>query len=474
MLTTTRIAEGIDYNRGFLVFLPDYELAQPMNVGPPTLTEHQCRTLRGRVRRFIAAGMADLAVLRHFSRELSGKDRADWKQTLIELYPIVLTIQPLPLECRAGVVCEELNRRWLARRGLFLFVTTDSDEEDQPSDKSPSQIVIALHRVVHWAMFPGHADVRGFSQYALDGSPTGDRLPRISYTAQQQAAIVDRASIREFANSLWGFYAVDRGESPQLDISCWAHVPTAELYEQKLLALALLPDYAKPAQFYHDYAVRVEVECTRRALDFHRVMPPMRPVSDGVADRLTYLRRLLRAEGVLARVLLRLFDRLTPDASDEELAALAIAQQTISVLSGQVTACAVSPNPRIVVREWEARLARLAKFGLAPDARQTHWAHTLAAITGIEMLTNAIHKKGGDAPPSVAAFASLAGLSELEHRQELSDEAARLAERPLEELRLAAKFAFAQQFQPGVIDEWPFRFRIQDDGTLAQVNQSKP
>ncbi|MCI0351829.1 MAG: hypothetical protein L0Z53_20610, partial [Acidobacteriales bacterium] len=386
-----------------------------MNVGHPTLTEHQCQMLRERVGRFIAAGMADLAGLRHFAQELSGKDRADWKQALIELYPIVLTSQPLPLECRAGVVCEELNRRWLARRGLFLFAATDNDEADQPTEKSPSQIIVGLHRVVHWAMFPRHADVRGFAQYVVDGSPTGDRLPRIAYTAQQQAAIIDRAVIREFTNSLWGFYAIDRGEVPQPDASCWAHVPKAELYEQKLLALALLPEYSTPNQFYHDYAVRVEVECTRRALDFHRVMPPMRPVANGLDDCLTYLRRLLRSDGVLARVLLRLFDRLTPDASEQELADLHITQQAVSVLSGQLTACAVSPNPHIIVREWEARLARLDRFGLARDAGQAHWAHTLAAIAGVELLTNAIHKKGGEAPPSVATFASLAGLSELQH-----------------------------------------------------------
>ncbi|MCI0360060.1 MAG: hypothetical protein L0211_16405, partial [Planctomycetaceae bacterium] len=62
---------------------------------------------------------------------------------------------------------------------------------------------------------------------------------------------------------------------------------------------------------------------------------------------------------------------------------------------------------------------------------------------------------------------------ELQHRQELSDAAARLAERPREKLRLAGQYAFGQQFQPGVIDEWPFRFRIADDGSLAPVPPPK-
>jgi hypothetical protein len=427
--------------------------------GPP-ISNELVRDLLERIQQFIASNLEDLRVLRTWKAGLTPSDAEQWNSCLDRIARAILRTPHIADEWRSALVVENLNRQWLARRG-FCALLGPADRQMDEEDCDWNELTLYRLRDVRFCeeMKPSIA------RYLVDECLNRDTKLHAAFLQHQQCIVINVRRTHDFAATLWsmihGWKGLETTAEEQMRRE--RHAESAML-ELKLLSSSLVPEYRTFDEFHGHYFQRVELEEVRHALDHLRHAPRLEKPVDRIEFCQQYVTRTLRADGFVAAVLGRKVADANWNDPDTVNAAEAFTH-AISEISAQLTAGALCMNPRIVMREWWARLWALSEYGMQDVLGHASLPHSLAARLIIRLLAMAdgISLPAFERDPGTSI--ALAHLRECHN--ELTNAAAQLAQRPHDHLRLLMKQVYAQEFSPGIIDEPPFGQEIGPDGKLT-------
>jgi len=400
------------------------------------------------LRRLARTGLRDLSPLRRAVRTLPEEEKEAWHEAVDHVQRLRWTLQQNPRAEAVQVyvrLVKLLNESWFIPRRILLACVPPGRELRRPGDITPSVPLVVCYILdqLRFAFQDAEIPVHFVSMVFPPGShfQKDEGLTKNFFDPTSEWAVIDldfwKAEVLQqqwLSDETFGPHLLRIGKQPA-DFSL-----TVQMAEEMRRV------FAGPFTMYQALVYRTCYEEVRHGIDSQRVLR-------GDPESILMGAYFPRVPEVLLSPGGRLRREVWEPAANGPPAGAGLgwfrAARTIEEVSGQLTAAAMGPAPKLLLCEWKQRTSRTLlalSQGMGPEDPKLAAPHEAAARIAIALLAEQLQL----APPAPLGAAA---RSDYERLHSL---AVALSRRGSSELRLALKEIYRREFVYNQIDEPPF------------------